>query len=386
MRTSPRTSIGTTQGTTPGRRRPITATVSTRPRARCFPVRVHRGSRITSEARRIAPASVMGSARIDAANGRPDSGERPVGAAGRVGQPTGAVEASWSPTKGLALWDAGPTGGVLPAGSAHLVNEVVRASAGGPQQYTGRLMGHVSPPRGSPRPSGRHSCRTCISSLSRFQVASKQAELDASRAWWPGPVSGRAPCRGLATGAHRSSPNAEVVMGQQQAGSVVGIWRYPVKSMMGEELNASEVTERGLLGDRAYAADGPLDRQGGQRQEPPEMAAAVRLPRRLRRGARAAVPSCPKSGSPCPTVRYSPASQADLDETLSRELQREVTLEEADPGRSRSPGPGSHSAGSRACPRGGVLARHGGPRLTGTLSPTSTCPSTRSSTWRWFTS
>jgi uncharacterized protein len=36
-------------------------------------------------------------------------------------------------------------------------------------------------------------------------------------------------------------------------GSVVAIWRYPVKSMMGEPLNDSSVTERGLAGDRAYA-------------------------------------------------------------------------------------------------------------------------------------
>ena len=35
-----------------------------------------------------------------------------------------------------------------------------------------------------------------------------------------------------------------------EGGSVVGLWRYPVKSMMGEELNATEVTERGLVGDR----------------------------------------------------------------------------------------------------------------------------------------
>ena len=40
---------------------------------------------------------------------------------------------------------------------------------------------------------------------------------------------------------------------QNELGSVVSLWRYPVKSMMGEELNATEVTERGLLGDRAYA-------------------------------------------------------------------------------------------------------------------------------------
>jgi uncharacterized protein YcbX len=36
-------------------------------------------------------------------------------------------------------------------------------------------------------------------------------------------------------------------------GTVVSLWRYPVKSMMGEELNASHVTDLGLLGDRAYA-------------------------------------------------------------------------------------------------------------------------------------
>jgi uncharacterized protein len=36
-------------------------------------------------------------------------------------------------------------------------------------------------------------------------------------------------------------------------GHVVAIMRYPVKSMIGEELNDAKVTERGLLGDRAYA-------------------------------------------------------------------------------------------------------------------------------------
>lgn len=40
---------------------------------------------------------------------------------------------------------------------------------------------------------------------------------------------------------------------QNVSGSVVSLWRYPVKSMMGEELNASDITDRGLLGDRAYA-------------------------------------------------------------------------------------------------------------------------------------
>ena len=34
---------------------------------------------------------------------------------------------------------------------------------------------------------------------------------------------------------------------------MVALERYPVKSMMGEALNAVEVSEVGLLGDRAYA-------------------------------------------------------------------------------------------------------------------------------------
>jgi uncharacterized protein YcbX len=44
---------------------------------------------------------------------------------------------------------------------------------------------------------------------------------------------------------------------QGAVGSVVSLWRYPVKSMMGEELNAAEVADRGLVGDRAYALVDP---------------------------------------------------------------------------------------------------------------------------------
>lgn len=42
---------------------------------------------------------------------------------------------------------------------------------------------------------------------------------------------------------------------------VLSIRRYPVKSMMGEELNACEITEKGLLGDRAY---GVIDTSTGK--------------------------------------------------------------------------------------------------------------------------
>lgn len=36
-------------------------------------------------------------------------------------------------------------------------------------------------------------------------------------------------------------------------GTIVAVWRYPVKSMMGEELIAADITARGMLGDRVYA-------------------------------------------------------------------------------------------------------------------------------------
>ena len=35
--------------------------------------------------------------------------------------------------------------------------------------------------------------------------------------------------------------------------TVSTLWRYPVKSMMGEELNGANITLGGLLGDRSYA-------------------------------------------------------------------------------------------------------------------------------------
>jgi uncharacterized protein YcbX len=42
-------------------------------------------------------------------------------------------------------------------------------------------------------------------------------------------------------------------VGRGDGWSVASLWRYPLKSMMGEELNASDVTESGLLGDRSRA-------------------------------------------------------------------------------------------------------------------------------------
>jgi uncharacterized protein len=44
-------------------------------------------------------------------------------------------------------------------------------------------------------------------------------------------------------------------------GAVISLWRYPVKSMMGEQLETAYFTEHGMLGDRAYAL---IDRATGK--------------------------------------------------------------------------------------------------------------------------
>lgn len=50
-------------------------------------------------------------------------------------------------------------------------------------------------------------------------------------------------------------------IGDRMSAILVALWRYPVKSMQGEELNAGVVTDRGLVGDRAYAL---VDRETGK--------------------------------------------------------------------------------------------------------------------------
>jgi uncharacterized protein len=42
-------------------------------------------------------------------------------------------------------------------------------------------------------------------------------------------------------------------MGPTAVGTVSDLRRYPVKSMLGEQLQRAPVTERGVVGDRAYA-------------------------------------------------------------------------------------------------------------------------------------
>src|SRR5918994_7097780 len=44
-------------------------------------------------------------------------------------------------------------------------------------------------------------------------------------------------------------------------GTIRALWRYPVKSMLGEELDEVDLSEAGIVGDRAYAL---RDRETGK--------------------------------------------------------------------------------------------------------------------------
>jgi uncharacterized protein len=108
-------------------------------------------------------------------------------------------------------------------------------------------------------------------------------------------------------------------------GSIVSLWRYPVKSMMGEELNATDVTERGLVGDRAYAL---IDRATGK-------VVSAKNPRKWGRlfDFRAAFLEPPSAGASPPPVRIAlpngtmvTSGERDVDQILSKVLGREATL------------------------------------------------------------
>jgi MOSC domain-containing protein len=118
---------------------------------------------------------------------------------------------------------------------------------------------------------------------------------------------------------------------QGSIGSVVSLWRYPVKSMMGEELNAADVTERGLLGDRAYALVDTSDGKAATAKNPRKWSHLFDFRATFVAAPRAAAEAAPvriilPDGS---TVR---SDQRDLNQILSKALNREVTFRAAQPG------------------------------------------------------
>src|SRR5262245_8056125 len=120
-------------------------------------------------------------------------------------------------------------------------------------------------------------------------------------------------------------------------GRGVGIWRDPVKSMAGEELNAAAVTERGLVGDRALAL---VDVETGK-------VASAKSPRRWPNlfDFRAAYVEPPGNDAPLPPVRITfpdgetlTTDRADAEPRLSAGVGRPVRLARTAPGAATAEG------------------------------------------------
>ena len=114
----------------------------------------------------------------------------------------------------------------------------------------------------------------------------------------------------------------------EPVGTIRALWRFPVKSMLGEELDAAELTEGGIVGDRAYAI---RDRETGKVASAKH---SKRWPDLL--GCRAAFVEPPRPGDESPPVRIKLADGnsvrsdvADVDAVLSRFFGREVELARA---------------------------------------------------------
>ncbi|HJY82094.1 MAG TPA: MOSC N-terminal beta barrel domain-containing protein [Candidatus Binatia bacterium] len=112
---------------------------------------------------------------------------------------------------------------------------------------------------------------------------------------------------------------------QTEIGEVVSLWRYPVKSMRGEELHTAQMKDHGLLGDRVYAlldsADGKVASAKNPRKWPGLFAF------------RATFIEPSDSSMQVPPVRITlpngstvTSAQSDLNQVLSQALNREVTF------------------------------------------------------------
>ena len=110
-----------------------------------------------------------------------------------------------------------------------------------------------------------------------------------------------------------------------EMGAVISLWRYPVKSMIGEELQTAQVTDRGLIGDRAYALIDEADGKVATAKNPGKWPTLF--------ACRAAFLDPPHNGAPVPPVRIMlpdgmtvTSIQRDCNQILSTALARQVTL------------------------------------------------------------
>ena len=114
----------------------------------------------------------------------------------------------------------------------------------------------------------------------------------------------------------------------EPVGTVRALWRFPVKSMLGEELDAADLSEGGVVGDRAYAL---VDKETGKVASAKH---AKLWPNLLK--CRAAFVEPPRRGTEVPPARIELADGTsvlsdapDVDAVLSRFFGRDVELASA---------------------------------------------------------
>jgi MOSC domain-containing protein len=110
-----------------------------------------------------------------------------------------------------------------------------------------------------------------------------------------------------------------------ESGSVVSVWRYPVKSMIGEKLALAHVNQYGLVGDRSYALVDTTDGKTATAKNPRTWPTLFTF--------KATCIHTVDSHEKIPPVRIIlpngatvTSEQPDLDRSLSQALKREVRL------------------------------------------------------------
>src|SRR6266571_7729318 len=114
----------------------------------------------------------------------------------------------------------------------------------------------------------------------------------------------------------------------EPVGTIRALWRFPVKSMLGEELDAADLSEDGMVGDRAYAI---VDKETGK-------VASAKHPKLWPDllACRATFVESPRPGDELPPARIELADgnsvlsdASDVDAVLSRFFGRDVELARA---------------------------------------------------------
>jgi uncharacterized protein YcbX len=114
----------------------------------------------------------------------------------------------------------------------------------------------------------------------------------------------------------------------EPVGTIAALWRFPVKSMLGEQLDAADLSEGGIVGDRAYAI---RDRETGKvaSAKHPKL-----WPNLLACRAAFVEPPCPGDELPPARIQLADGNSvlsdaADVDAVLSRFFGRKVELARA---------------------------------------------------------